>query len=51
MASRETVFTGKQDLNDDNIYKKLLEYELKYVSLRWLAGTGGHIAVIGQKEA
>ncbi|MFA6714099.1 MAG: class I SAM-dependent methyltransferase [Victivallaceae bacterium] len=44
------VFAGKADLKDENIYRRFLEYELKYGSLPWLAGSGGHIAVIGQKE-
>ncbi|MDD5697301.1 MAG: methyltransferase domain-containing protein [Victivallaceae bacterium] len=44
------VFAGKHDLEDEDIYNKLLEYELRYASVRWLAATGGHIAVIGQKE-
>jgi ubiquinone/menaquinone biosynthesis C-methylase UbiE len=38
------------NLEDEDIYQKLLEYELKYGSSRWLAATGGHIALIGRKE-
>lgn len=48
-AAGKPVFAEKQNLSDKNTYQKVLEYELKYSSLHWLAASGGHIAVIGQK--
>lgn len=44
------VFISNQDLNNKKIYKKLLEFELKFSSLPSVAGRGGHIAIIGIKK-
>jgi len=37
-------------LEDGEIYQRYLDFELRYSGLPSIAGCGGHIAVVGQKE-
>jgi ubiquinone/menaquinone biosynthesis C-methylase UbiE len=41
--------TGEDYLNDNEIYEKVLKFELQFSSLPSVAGGGGHIAVVGRK--
>ncbi len=44
------VFTSDKGLDDKKLFKKMLEFELKYSSLPSVAGRGGHLAIIGCKR-
>ena len=41
---------GEAYLEDPETYERILQFELRFASLPSVAGAGGHIAVIGQKE-
>jgi ubiquinone/menaquinone biosynthesis C-methylase UbiE len=40
---------GEDYLSDNEVYERVLRFELKFSSLPSVAGAGGHIAVIGRK--
>jgi len=42
--------TGEDYLNDVEVYERVLEFELRFSSLPSVAGAGGHIAIVGQKN-
>lgn len=48
-AVGKPVFAGKQNLDDAQVYDRVLKYELAYGSTPDFACCGGHIAVVGRK--